>query len=382
MLHSLHFLLAATCCGALACGGGHRETASPHNPPAAKASRLAPARCLVPSDELRRLVVAVSDKQRNVGLQVAVWRDGSVAYRLALGLADIEHRAPVTDETRFGIASVTKLFTAVTLLELAAAGRLDLDAPVQTYVPAFPEKDQGTITIRMLATHRSGIPHPRDRTPELFATHYDTATDALEVFAAAELLFAPGTGQRYSSSNYNLLAAVIEAVHERPFVEVVRAMVTSPLGLADTAFDDVRRVLPHRSRRYSYYHPRTYEESDELFVVPSWDYSFNAGGGNMVSTAADLVRFGAALFEPGLLGQAEWALLFSPDWFGDESADSRLFASGANPGLQASLAIHPTTKTAAAVLANTWGIGSRSAEMTKLAAVLATRCAGGTATDP
>ncbi len=363
---------------AVACTGAGSQPAAhvaPPTPPVPTADNV-PSRCLVPNSELRDLVTAVSDKQRNVGLQVAVWRNGEMAYTLALGLADVEHRTPVTDETRFGIASVTKLFTAVSVLKASAAREIDLDASVQTYLPTFPEKPEGAITLRMLVTHRSGLPHPRDRTPALLETHYDTATAALEVFENAPLLFAPGTDQRYSSSNYNLLAAILETVRGERFVDLVSAELFSSLGLTRTAFDDVWRTLPDRSRRYSYYHPRTYEESDELYVVPRWDYSFNTGGGNIVSTASDLVRFGAALLEPGLLENEEWEQLFSAEWFGAADETKTIYVSGANPGLQAGLAIHPETGSVAAVLANTWGVGSRSGEMTKLAPLLATRCAG------
>ena len=89
----------------------------------------------------------------------------------ALGKANLEHDVPVGPETRFGIASITKLYTAATLLRLHHRNEIDLESVVQNYVPEFPVKPRGDITIRMLATHRSGIPHPRDRTPKLFATH-------------------------------------------------------------------------------------------------------------------------------------------------------------------------------------------------------------------
>jgi serine beta-lactamase-like protein LACTB len=322
-------------------------------------------------DRLGAAILAVHETQQNVGLAVVVYRAGELTYAQCLGKADLDHDVDVHAGTRFGIASVTKLFTAVTLLNIYGDGEISLDAPVQEYVPDYPEKPEGEITLRMLATHRSGIPHPDRRTPELFATHYETATAAIEVFVDEELLFAPGSSEHYSSSNYNLLAAAIEGATGKPFAEVVQERVFAPLELEGISFDDILRPLPHRARRYSFYHPWTYAESKELFAVPIWDYSFNVGGGNIVSTADDLARFGQALVEPGLLPPDELEQLF--EWFGDTDDRGRafLFASGSNPGVQAGLAVYPQDKLSVVVLANTWGVGSRSGEMVTLATKLA-----------
>jgi CubicO group peptidase (beta-lactamase class C family) len=229
----------------------------------------------------------------------------------------------------------------------------------------------------MLATHKSGIPHPQSvRTPELFATHFDQATEALSVFADEDLQFEPGSDVQYSSSNYNLIAAVIEQLSGQNFKEFIASHIFDPLNLNETTFNNVLRPLTRRARRYSYYHPWTYAESDELFLVPVWDYSFNTGGGNIVATATDVARFGAALAEPGLLPENELNLLQSEEWFGDTDDNGRkiLYVTGANPGLQAGLAVIPESGIAAAILSNTWGIGSRSGEMVQLALKMAQMC--------
>jgi len=338
------------------------------------------ALCAARDVDLRRAMVEVHEKQRNVGVASVVLRDGETAFSAYLGMADLEHEALMGPETRLGIASLTKLFTATALLRLVAAGLVDLDASVQRYVADFPVKEEGEITVRMLATHRSGIPHPQDRTPELFATHYETATEALEVFAHESLVAAPGSERVYSSSNYNLLAAVMEAVTGLAFHEVLEGEILGPLELEGTSLDDVLRPLPDRARRYSFYHPWTYEESPELFVVPAWDYSFNPGGGGLVSTAADVARFGAALTAPGLLPAEQLDLLYDPAWFGrGEEPGRSIYMTGSNPGVQAGLAVHRDPDVVVVVLSNTWGIGARSAEMVNLARGLERMCAVGPA---
>lgn len=333
-------------------------------------------KCDAPREALRQAVGHVHEKQRNVGLAAVVLRGGEVSFSDYMGLADFEHEVPVGPETRFGIASVTKLVTAVTLLKLRTAGQIDLDAPVQKHVPSFPRKAEGEITIGMLVTHRSGIPHPENRTPKLFATHYATATEALEVFRDDPLVAAPGSKRIYSSSNYNLLAAVIEKVAGQSFPEAVQRMVFNPLKLSHTGFDNVLRPLRHRARRYSFYDPWTYEESQELHIVPVWDYSFNMGGGNIISTATDLAKFASALAKPGLLTLDEMELLYDESWFGkrDERGRQFIYVTGANPGVQAALVVYRDSNVVAVVLSNTWGVGSRSGDMVELAKKLAGMC--------
>jgi CubicO group peptidase (beta-lactamase class C family) len=344
-----------------------------------EAPRVAAAdpECRSSNKEISDAIREIHDRQSNVGLAAAIVRGGQVVFTEHLGLADVEFAVEVNSETRFGIASITKLYTAVALLQMKADGRLELSDVVQKHFPDFPLKPEGDITLEMLATHTSGIPHPQSvRTPELFATHFDQATETVSVFADVELQFEPGTDVQYSSSNYNLIAAVIEQQSGQNFKEFIAASIFEPLNLTETTFNDVLRPLPFRARRYSFYHPWTYAESDEIFLVPVWDYSFNTGGGNIVATATDIARFGAALSEPGLLPENELNLLLSEEWFGDTDENGRkfLYASGANPGLQAGLAVIPESGIAAAILSNTWGLGSRSGEMTQLALKMAQMC--------
>lgn len=338
------------------------------------------AACRAAHGAILREVARVHHRQANVGVQAAVALGGQVVFHDALGLADLEHAVPVTRETRFGIASVTKAFTGAALLLAAEEGRLGLDDPVRRWVPEFPEKEGGPITLRMLAGHLAGIRHYRDeRTPEFYATHYEDVRDVLPLYAEDPLVAPPGTGYRYSSYGYNLLAAAVQAATGVRFQDWVADRILRPLGLERTRFDDVRFPVPDRSERYSYYHPTTYEESDEPWLVPRWDYSYNAAGGNLIATAEELVRFGQAFTgaDPALLSERSLARLGGPvridettsergyGWSAGTDGAGRRFlrATGSNAGLQAALVVYPEEALSVAVLSNTWGIGSRSAEM-------------------
>src|SRR5207302_5719853 len=112
-----------------------------------------PASCRDRQAAMRTALSDIQGRQRNIGLSAIVMLGGQTVLMEKLGYADLEHRVPVTSETRFGVASITKAFTGLSLLKLHEAGRIDLDAAIQRYVPAFPVKPGRTITPRLLAAH-------------------------------------------------------------------------------------------------------------------------------------------------------------------------------------------------------------------------------------
>jgi CubicO group peptidase (beta-lactamase class C family) len=342
---------------------------------------------------LRDALADIQQRQRNIGLSALVMLGGETVLAENLGYADLEHRVPVTNATRFGVASITKAFTGLALLKLHESGRIDLDAPIQHYVPGFPVKPGGVITPRLLAAHLAGIRHwGQERNATLYARHFDDVNDVLALFKDDTLVAPPGTKASYSSYGYNLIAAAIQSASGVKYQEYVNREIISRLGLKNTGFDDVRRVLPNRARRYSYFDPWTFAvDSSAVYRVPDWDYSHNMAGGNMYSTAADLAQFGRAIERPGLLAKESLDLLnrrprvgaveatMSFGFFvGDSTAPHRLLnIGGSNAGLQSGLFVYPDEDLVIVVLANTWGIGSNSGEMNGvLLSRLASICMG------
>ena len=328
---------------------------------------------------LRDALADIQRRQRNVGLSGLVMLGGETVIAENLGYADLENQVPVTNETRFGVASITKAFTGLALLKLHEAGRIDLDVPIQRYVPAFPVKPAGVITARLLAAHLGGIRHwGNERNAALYARHFDDVNGVLALFKDDTLVAPPGTKVSYSSYGYNLIAAAIQSAAGVMYQDYVNREIISRLGLMNTGFDDVRRVQPHRARRYSYFDPWTFAvDSNAVYRVPDWDYSHNMAGGNMYSTAADLARFGRAIERPGLLSKESLDLLYRRPRVGaveatmsfgfyvsDSAAPHRLLnIGGSNAGLQSGLFVFPDEDLVIVVLANTWGIGSNSGEM-------------------
>ena len=208
---------------------------------------------------------------------------------------------PVTPQTRFRIASISKPMTAVAVAQLVAAGRLDVDAPVQTYVPAFPDK-RWTVTTRQLGAHLGGIRHYRGEEFRM-ARRFETVGDAITVFAADTLLHAPGSAYQYSSYGWNLISAVVEGASGEPFLDYMDRHVFGPLQMTATVPDWNHLVIEARARPYI----RT---PGGFANAPYVDNSVKWAGGGFLSTTEDLLKLGAYVLSDTLSASSR-ALLFT-----------------------------------------------------------------------
>lgn len=255
-------------------------------------------------DAAQELAAAVLEEANLPGLSIAVGIDGAVVWSEGFGYADLELRVPVTPLTRFRIGSVSKPFTATAIGLLYEDGKLDLDAPVQQYVPGFPEK-RWVITTRQLGGHTAGIRHYLG--DEFFSSrHYDGVLPGLEIFAADPLLFRPGTDYQYSSYGWNLVSAVVQSASGVEFLTFMTQRVFQPLGMRDTVPDQVTPIIPHRS---SYYR---HDAEGGIVNAPFVDNSYKWAGGGFLSTPEDLVRFGFGYIRDPLLEPETVELLFTP----------------------------------------------------------------------
>jgi CubicO group peptidase (beta-lactamase class C family) len=341
-------VLAAVMCAGCA---PRRPAAGPPTSPAAT------------EDAVRAVERFITDTMRvlgSPGAAICVIRDGQVIWTHGFGLADLEQRVPVTSETRFRIGSVSKSLTAVALGKLMEDGRLDLDAPVQRYVPAFPVK-RHPITVRQVAGHLAGIRH---YLPGEFENreHYATVTAGLAIFSADSLLFEPGTRYEYSSYGYNLLGAVIEGASGRSYLEYIRDAVLRPAGMTHTSPEHPDSIIPRRSRYYT-----RADSTGPVVNAPYVDNTYKWPSGGYLSTAEDLARFGDRLLRGELLGPETVRLLWSsmrtldgrPTDYGvgwqvelDSLGRRRVRHSGGSVGGTAHLIIYPDQRLVVAVLVN------------------------------
>lgn len=285
-------------------------TMSVHSDPAAVPSAAAG----VPADqdvaavgEARRLARSVVVKENLPSFSVAVALDGRIAWAEAFGWADVERRVAATPATRYRIGAISKPLTAVTAGLLHDRGRLDLDAPVQQYVPSFPSK-QWAVSTRQLMGDVAGVHHRRGEFESLPNRHCASLDEALAIFADDPLLFRPGTQYRYSVYGWVLVSAVVEGAAGDAFPRFVAREVFQPLGMRSTVLD--ADGVPGRA---SFYFPRMAMRPDlGLQDASPADYSCWAGAGGFLSTPSDLVRLGSVMVKPGLLKGDTIALLQTP----------------------------------------------------------------------
>jgi CubicO group peptidase (beta-lactamase class C family) len=243
---------------------------------------------------------------RPPGMAVAVAVDGKLVWAEGFGFADLEQCVPASPKTKFRIGSTSKPLTAAAAMLLYEQGRLDLDSPIQRYVPAFPDKGY-VITTRQLLGHLGGIrgytvADGNDENRDA----YHSVTESLKRFKDDPLIAPPGTKWKYSAYGYVLISAAIEGASGQDFLSFMHDRVFLPLGMYDTAADENNKILSNRARWYNLRSDGTYRNS------PYADLSYKWAAGGFLSTVEDLVRFGSALLKPGFLKQDTLALIFTP----------------------------------------------------------------------
>ena len=273
------------------------------------------------------------------------------------GLADRRHKSPVSEDTRFRIGSVSKALTSIALVRLIDDGLVDLDAPVQRYVPEFPVTSASPTTIRHLAAHASGLPHYRMK-DFVNRRHYRTSTEALEKFADRPLLFEPGEGFAYSSFGWNLLGVALEAASGLPFDQLMNDIVFSPLGMENTAIETL--TLSHQAKPYMRLGPA-------ILPAPRIDPSDAIPSAGFIATSADLVCAGRAVATCDGISASGVDLLWTETvtthgeptgygvgWHRIEVAGSAGWGhGGSHVGATALLAVLPERRITVAVVTNT-----------------------------
>ncbi len=299
----------------------------------------------------------VTERHFNGGILVV--DHGKVVFERVHGKASLSPPAPLTRDTRFAYASISKLFTATAILQLVEAGKLDLDVPVARYLPGFPYP---AITPRHLLTHSSGLP--------VFSTIFGPGADAepARTFTNADfvpglarnpvpLLYAPGTRSNYDNINFTVLALLVEQASGEPYPAYIARHILRPARMTQTRFLPISKqmqadhVMPGLAAPYMF--PTRYAEAPLLSTTIPYarryahSYAFN-GFGDYVGTMRDLSRFAAAydrLVGPGLRAQAFAVSRMSDgsphpnkiglSWYvgGDETRGKLVFHAGVMSGL-------------------------------------------------
>ena len=249
-------------------------------------------------------VAAEQARQKIPGLAIAVAFDNRLIYSRAYGSADLEHGIAAKPTTAFRTASIAKPLTATGLMTLVEAGQLDLDLPIRTYCPAWPEKHP-PVTARQVLGHLGGIRHYTRPGESSGKNHYFTTAEALALFKDDALLHAPGSKYSYSTYGYTLLACAIEGASGASYEAFMKERVFTPLEMNRTRVDRVYELIPDRSAGYQVLTEEAFKQLPAaiasfatvggVYNAVLHDTSMKVAGGGFVSAAEDLVRFGIAL---------------------------------------------------------------------------------------
>ena len=277
---------AAVVCVAAASGAQPSRLSSKAPPPAfADSNRAAKLAAAYP--EIDRLMRAFAEQSHVPGIAYGVIVDGTLAHVGVAGLRDVATKAPVDSVTVFRIASMTKSFTAVAILQLRDAGKLSLDVPAERYVPQlarlrYATADAPKITIRDLLSHSAGFPEDNPWGDQQLSRTEAELSQMLE--RGIPFSTSPSTGYEYSNFGFAILGRVVANVSGMPYAQYIRAKVLQPLGMSVTtlqARDVPANRLAHGYRRQD----GTWLEEAQL---P--DGSFGPMGG-MLTSIADLSKW-------------------------------------------------------------------------------------------
>jgi len=312
----------------------------------------------LPVAELDRLLATAQAEQRMPSVSACVFRDGEIIWERVIGVSDVASSRAATADDVYRIGSITKTFTAVLVMQLVGEGRIDLEAPLRTYLPEAPVGP----TIRMALSHLTGV--QREPPGEIWESMQPpTREELIGGLEEAELVLHPGEQWHYSNLVFALLGEIVMRVRGERYADVLQRRVLDPLGLARTSLSP---EAPKASPYYVDPYTDTVRDEPDPEVTDS-----TAAAGWLWSTAADLARWGTFLADGNdavlpkalvdrmarvqtMVDEAGWNVGWGLG-LGLYRRGDRVFAGhgGAMPGFLASLVVHRGERTGAAVLMNT-----------------------------
>ena len=283
-----------------------------------------------------------------------VARDGEPVFVKSYGMANYELGAANTSDTGYQLASLTKQFTAVAILQLQERGKLKVGDPICRYLENCPQSWQG-VTLHHLLTHTSGIPNftSLPEWDEKLAMLSYTRPELVALFRDLPLKFAPGEKFDYSNSGYALLGLIVERVSGQRYDQYLGEHIHKPVGMTHTRHGDTRALLPGRASGY-------YSVGTDFINGRLVSLSAELGSSGIYSTVGDLLLWEKALTADRLISRASRDAMFTPDkngygygWhIGEKHGRATQFHSGSANGYSTYIIRFPADRTTVIVLSN------------------------------
>lgn len=247
----------------------------------------------------------------NFSGSILISRDSNIIVEKSIGMANYEFLIPNSYKTKYRIASLSKAFTAVLILQQVEKGKIKLEGKIRDYISYYPSKYGNEITIHQLLTHTSGIIHY-----EGIKNYYSKygqeqfySKEYLKLFWNQPLLFKPGTSYQYSSFGYFVLGVILQNVTGKSYAKLLKENIFEPLGLQNTSVEDHISILSERANGYVY---NNYVLNNSRY----YDFSKSMATGDIISTIGELNNWSLALNSNVLLSENYLKLLFNPNNYG------------------------------------------------------------------
>jgi D-alanyl-D-alanine carboxypeptidase len=259
--------------------------------------------------------VAAYAKEHNFNGSILIQKNGEVRFARSFGLANRSFKVPNTNQTKYKIASITKVFTSVLILQLHEQGKIDLSQTIGTYLPDYAGEGARKVTIHQLLNHTSGLANfdtvkdaetaIRSGIP-VYQTPY-TSDQLLARFCSGKLANVPGTVFDYNNADYIVLGKILERLYGSPYEQVLRDRILGPLKMENTGLLHQSDIVDGLADTY-FYRDDLKALANDLPVYPENSYA----AGAMYSTVSDVLAFSNALFGAKLIKEETLALMFKP----------------------------------------------------------------------
>ena len=242
-----------------------------------------------------------------MGLTAGYSVDNTV-WKYAAGFSKEETKEVFTTSTLTRLASIAKPMTAIAILQLFENGQLNLDSPIQEYLPDFPIKPEGEITVRHLLNHSSGIPAYKDVEEAENQITYESTAAALDVFKDRNLIATPGTAFNYTTYGYVVLGSIIENVSGKTYETYMKDNIWDIANMTNTGVESDNSFFGNKSELYYR------NDKGTIKVATPNNLSNRIPGGGIVSTLEDMMKFGNAVLDNTFISRESLELMFEvPD---------------------------------------------------------------------
>lgn len=319
------------------------------------------------------LIQKAVEETQSVGIAAGFSVDGVIKWQEAAGFSDEENKKSFDPSTLTRIASIAKPMTAFAIMQLYEQGKLDLDKPIQTYLPAFPVNKEGTITTRHLLQHSSGLDGYKSEKEQENKTNYPGLADAVSIFKDRDLISEPGKAFHYTTYGYVVLGLIIEQVSGMSYESYMQQNIWDKAGMKHTGIEHFDHPVQGQSKIYHLNNKGKIKEAKPT------NLSDRIPGGGIYSCLTDMLKFGDAVLNNVFVKESTLKMMiedpklktdgngYGLGWYlyGENPKYGNVIGhNGSQTGASTFLMLLPEQKTTIVVLSNTSGAMQRVSNIT------------------